>query len=452
VPASIRSVQEIRIDGAVFAFSITLTLLSAAVFGFLPALRATRANSHIWLRGGAQELGSGRGRLRGSLVVAQVSLAVVLLVGAGLLLRSFLLMQQVDLGYRDRGVFMAGVVFPSSRYRTTTDVLGAINGTLERLRASAAVKSAEATDLPPLLGGGDQDVTAIPVGEAMTGSEPPSIWYRGVTPGYIATMHMRLLAGRQFTPADRAGAPNVAIINSEAAARYWHGNDPVGRQMSLGRDPQAPKVTIIGVVAAGKHNGPNQPTKSELFFPLEQFPARGVTFVVEPAADHRSAVAALRDALESTDPLVPAPAISDIEALVGTAVSLPRLYATLVSTFAAAALLLAVLGVYGVMAFRVAQRQREIGVRLALGAAPSRILVMVLGEGSRLAMAGVVIGFAAAVALGRTVSALLFGIEPFDLTTFMIAALVLGLMTVAAAFIPARRAMRVDPITTIRGD
>jgi putative ABC transport system permease protein len=265
-------------------------------------------------------------------------------------------------------------------------------------------------------------------------------------------MGMRVIAGRDFTPADRQGSVAVGVVNEEAATRFWHGNSPIGRELAGGRDSGAPRITIIGVVATAHHDGPNQPVKAELFVPLEQFPARGMTFVLLPAGDRASAIAAFRDALRATDPLIPMPVVNELESLAGSTLSLPRLYATLVGIFAVAALLLAVLGVYGVTAFSVAQRQREIGVRLALGAEPTRIMSMVLTEGSKLAALGVLVGFAAALALGRTFSALLFGVSRFDIPTFVGVAVLLGLMTLVAALIPARRAMRVDPIRTIRSE
>jgi ABC-type antimicrobial peptide transport system permease subunit len=241
-------------------------------------------------------------------------------------------------------------------------------------------------------------------------------------------------------------------VNEEAAKAFWHGSNPVGRELAAGRDPSAPRLTVIGVVASARHDGPNQPYKPELFLPYEQFPARAVTFLIEPKNDAQSAWTAFRDALKATDPLVPVPARNDMESLVGSAVALPRLYATLVGIFASAALLLAALGVYGVMAFSVAQRQRELGVRLALGAAPSAIGAMILREGGRIAVLGVVIGFAAALAVGRAVNALLFGVTPFDLPTFLVAATVLAVVTVTACLVPAIRATRVDLLSTIRAD
>jgi putative ABC transport system permease protein len=311
------------------------------------------------------------------------------------------------------------------------------------------VRTAELTDLPPL-SGGDQDLSVLPIGEPPRTDRPPSVWFRSVSPGYHAAMHMRLVAGRAFTPDDRKGAPRVAILNEEAARRYLPGKSALGRVFAMGSASDAPRLTIVGIVATARHDGPNQPVKSEMFVPLAQFPSRGATVVLEPARDLPTLAAAYRQALHEVDPLIPISSFDRIERLVGDAVALPRLYATLVSVFAAAALLLAALGVYGVMAHAVAQRQREIGVRLALGAAPGGIRRMVLGEGSRLALFGLVIGLIAAVMLGRALGTLLFGVSQFDAPTFVTVPLVLGTITLLACWLPARRAMRMDPLVAMR--
>jgi putative ABC transport system permease protein len=451
VPDAVRRVQEIRVDAGVLGFAAAITLLSAAMFGVLPALHAARTGLMTSLRAGRGQTGRHGNLLRSGLVVTQLSLAVVLLVGAGLLLRSFLLMQRVDLGYRSGGVLLTGVRFPPARYPDGAQATAAIEDLLARLRASPAVKSAEITDLPPLAGG-DQDITAIPIGEPDRVGRPPSVWYRSISLGYLSTMGMRLVSGRNFAGEDRQGAPLVGIVNEEAAQKFWPGKNPLGRVLATGESPEAPKVTIVGVVASGRHDGANQPYKTELFLPLAQFPVRFMTLVIEPARDVPSVAGVYRQALREVDPLIPVSSLDPIEGLIGSTVELPRLYATLVALFAGAALLLAALGVYGVMAYAVSQRQREIGVRLALGAAPTGIRRMVLGHGGRLALLGLAIGLGAAVMLGELLAKLLFGVSRYDAPTFITVPLVLGAVTLVASWIPASRAMRMDPLTAIRED
>lgn len=451
VPGNVRNIQGVHIDGVVVGFTVTLTLLSGVLFGLLPALQVARPELMGALKSGGREIGGAGGRLRSGLVVAELAFAVVLLVGAGLLLRSFLLMQRVDLGYRTGGVVYIGIGLPRARYPDGARALLTVEDVLARLKGHTAIRSVEVTDLPPL-SAGDQDVTAIPIGEPRRTDQPEAIWYRAVTPGYIPQMQMQLVAGRNFTPEDRAGSVEVGIINQEAARRFWPGKDPIGRVLAQGEDSTSPRITIIGVVASARHDGPNQPFKVELFTPFAQSPSRGPVFVLEPSRDLESAVAAFRQALKEVDPLVPVASVEPLDQLVGTALSLPRLYALLIGIFAGAALLLAVLGVYGVVAYAVAQRQREIGVRLALGAAPSAIRRLVLGQGARLALIGTGLGLLVALGVGTLLKSLLFGVSAVDAPTFLAVPVVLGGMTVLACWLPARRAMRTDPLVAMRDD
>lgn len=448
VPSAVRDVQEVRVDGTVLAFAVGITLLSALLFGLVPALHAVRAGLMTSLRASAGQTGRDN-ILRRSLVVTQLSFAVILLVSAGLLLRSFLLMQRVDLGFKTDNVYLTAVTFRPQRYPDGQRALSAIQDVLTRLRANPAIKSAEATDLPPL-SGGDQDIGAIPVGGTPVAGQPPSIWYRSVTTGYLPTMNFRLVAGRGLTADDRKGAPLVGVINEEAARRFWPGENPVGKQLATGREANDPRVTIVGIVASGHHDGPNQPYKTELFVPLAQFPSRGVSLVVQPSRDAASMMSAVRQTLHDVDPLVPVGKFDALSDLAGGTVELPKLYATLVALFASAALLLAALGVYGVMAYSVTQRQREIGVRFALGAEPTGIRRMVLGEGGRLAVIGLAVGLVGAALSGQLLAKLLFGVGQYDPLTLIAVPLVLGGVTLVASWIPARRAMRLDPVRAIR--
>jgi len=300
--------------------------------------------------------------------------------------------------------------------------------------------------------GGDQDIAPTRVGEPANPNPPPSLWIRSVTPGYLQAMHMRLIAGRQFTADDRQGTDLIGILNEYAAERYFPGKDPIGRMLVRGSAPNAPRMTIVGVVATGRADGANAPFKPEIFVPITQRPARGVWVVIEPSRDLVAATRAFAQAVKDVDPLIPVSAMTPIEERIGSSVALPRLYATLVGIFAGVALLLAALGVYGVMAYSVTQRQREIGVRLALGAAPSGIQRMIFVQGGRLAAIGLLVGLTLSILLGQFLSKLLFGVTPFDVPTLVMVATVLGVATVTASWLPARRAMRLDPVAVIRQD
>ena len=448
VPPTVRDIQTIGINGTVVAYTIGISVVSGMLFGLLPSLKSTNSNLMGLLRSGMREVGSRRNWSQQLLVVGQLAIAVVLLVGAGLLIRSLAMMERVDLGYRTSGVLLGNVTLPGARYPGPKITL-TMDAILTQLRASPGIRAAELTDQPPL-NTGDQDMTAIAVGEPRHGSTPASIWYRVTSPGYLPLMQVRLLEGRYFDTRDRDGSAPVGIVNMEAVRKLWGGKSPLGRILSAGEDSSAPRLTVVGVVATDLQDGPNQPPKAELFVPLGQVPSNGFSVVVEPSHGAAGAVAALRTAVHAVDPLLPFEDPVAMEDIVSDVVALPRFYATLIGVFAAAALALAVIGVYGVMAYAVAQRQREIGVRLALGASPANIGRLMLRRGARLAAAGVVIGLLGAAAAGRLLSSLLFSITPTDLTTYLIVPLVLGATAFVACWVPARRAMRIDPIVAIK--
>ena len=454
VPDDVRRVQDIGVDFTVLLFAAAITILSAALFGVFPALQSVRSALAHSVRSGREGGGPSRStsNTRRGLVVVQLAMAVMLLVGAGLLMRSFAKMQTVDLGYRASGVALTGVAFPGARYQDAEALAVGMENLLTRLRQNPAIRSAEMTDLPVLNIGGDQDIAPIPVGEPANPNLPPSLWIRSVTPGYLQQMHMRLIAGRQFTGADRQGTDLVGILNEYAAERYFPGKDAIGRQLLRGSAPNAPRVTIVGIVATGRADGANAPFKPEIFVPIAQRPVRGVSVVIEPSRDLAAATRAFAQAVKEVDPLIPISAMQPIEERIGSSVALPRLYATLVGIFAGAALFLAALGVYGVMAYSVTQRQREIGVRLALGAAPSGIQRMIFLQGGRLAAIGLLVGLTLSMMLGQFLSKLLFGVTPFDVPTLVMVPSVLGVATVLASWLPARRAMKLDPVAVIRQD
>ncbi|MFN8652965.1 MAG: ABC transporter permease [Gemmatimonadales bacterium] len=450
VPPEISAIQGISFDLRAVVFTGVITVLAGVLFGVAPALQTVAGSLMSTIRAGGREGGRHTHRALHALVIAEVALAAALLIGAGLLIRSFERMQRVELGYRGDGVTLVSVGFPRTRYPDSTLTV-TVNGLLDRVRANPAVKGAEVTDIPPL-NPGDQDVTAIAVGEPQPAGQPGSVWYRKVTPGYRALMQYRLVAGRDLTPEDREGAPRVGLVNQEAARRLWGEKSPVGRVLRLGGSDDAPQLTIVGVVGSGRHDGPNQPYKPELFVPFAQFRSRGFAVALEPANDPRAALEAFKVALRETDPLIPVGDVQPIGELLRGATASSRTSATLIGCFAGVALLLSMIGVYGVMAYVVAQRQRELGVRLALGATPGTIRGLVLSQGARLATWGAVIGLGLALALGRFLRALLFEVSASDPGTLVAVPLLLCLMVLLACWIPARRAVRMDPLVAIRAE
>ena len=298
VPPLVRQVQEIGVNPMVVAFTAVVSVLAGILFGLLPALKSTDSKLMGLLRSGVRQIGTRGNQAQHVLVAAQLAIAVMLLVGAGLLIRSLAMMERIDLGYRTDGVLVDAVTYPASRYPDPKITLTMTN-LLAQLRANPAIRSAEVTDQRPLTNG-DQDITVIPVGEPRHGSIPDAVWYRVTSPGYLAQMQMRLVEGRYFTPQDREGSAPVGIVNAEAVRKLWGGKSPVGRVLATGEDSTAPHLTIVGVVAADRQDGPNQPPKTELFMPLGQIPANGFSVVVEPAHGNcrRDCRAASRDPRE----------------------------------------------------------------------------------------------------------------------------------------------------------
>ena len=451
IPANLLLMVDIKPDLMVVLFTIGIAVLAGLLFGLLPALQAGRTDLMAVLRTATGDGARGIGRLRSGLVVVELAIAVMLLVGAGLLMRSFMALQRTELGYRTSGLVTAGILFPRSTYPRAADIMVRVDDFLARARANPDIKSIETADIVPLQGGGDQDMNFFPDGVASE-SRPPSVWYRSVSAGYLKLMQFRLLAGRMFTDQDRIGSPQVAILNEEAAKRLFPGVDPVGRAVTSGLDSTADRFTIVGVVASTRTDGPNQPYKIEMFGPIHQFTTREFNVIVEPARSTAAAVNAVRQALKEVDASIPLSGVVSLDESFATVTALPRYFAIVVGSFAAMALLLAVVGVYGVMAYVVALRQREIGVRLALGAAPQGIMSWLLGQGAKLTLTGLILGIASAVVATRVIAALLYGVSALDAVTFAGVAVVLAGASLVACYLPARRARGVDPVVSLRSE
>ncbi len=451
IPSGIQSVQQIRPDGIVVAFTVGLALLAGVVFGIVPALQTARADLMGVLRT-AHAQGSRRlGVLRRGLVAAELAIALVLLVGAGLLLRTFLSLQQTDLGFRTDGIVTAGIFFTPARYQVIERVDGALDDLLQGLRAHPSVSAVEVADIPPLAPGGDQDMTLLADGLLPPdGQRPSGIWFRRVSHGYLSLLGVQLLEGRLFGPEDRMGTERVAVITRETARRLWPTQDAVGRFATTSTDPEATRVRIIGVIGDLRHDGPMVPIKPQVFLSLEQFRTRGATLLLTPENDRGAAIGALRSTLNEIDADMPLVGITSLDERYAAATQLPRYFATILSAFAAAALLLSVIGVYGMMAYSVSQRRQEIGVRLALGARPEGVLTLIMGEGARLALLGLGAGIVLAALSTRLLQANLYGVGKFDVPTFAVVSLILVASALLACWIPARRAGAVDPVIALR--
>jgi putative ABC transport system permease protein len=435
----------LTLDARVLAFTAAVTLVTAFFFSLLPALRLTSDVRFTALRQASfGELGRGA-LLRRGLVVAEVAVALVLLVGAGLLLRSLSELQRVDLGFETREVLTAGVVLPPARYGDREQLLAFQERLLERLRVLPGASSAAITSLRPF--SFDSDVSFEIEGRAppTTNADTPVAWFRTVTGEFFRTLDIPV-RGRPFEPIEAA---SVVIVGEALARRYWPDQQAIGRRIRF--QPEGPWLTIVGVVPDLKTNGPAVPPRAQLFVPARHLGARGLTLLVRAEASRLPAlVPALRDAVRAEDPSLPLSFVATMDQLAADAMVAPRFVSALVGLFALLALALASFGVYGVMAYVVSHRTREIGVRLALGAKPRDVFREVVGDGLRLAGLGAALGLGGAVLLSRSLSALLFEVSPRDPFVLTGAAVVLVTVAATACAAPARRAARVDPMAALR--
>jgi putative ABC transport system permease protein len=444
-PADIPRIDEIGINGAVVLFTFTVALLTGLVFGAIPALQASARGP----MGTIREAGRGAGghRIRGGLVVSEMALAVVLLMGSGLLIRSFVELTGVAPGFEPGNAIALRLSLQGQDYGTGERVRDRVDRVLERIRSLPGVTAAAATTVLPLSGRGSV------LNFAVDGPPPPpdvnaEIGVVSITPAYFEAMGMQLRGGRAFTAADGTDAPPVAVIN-EAAVRVWfHGDDPVGRRVTVG----SANPEVIGVVADVLQRDPSVPVLPELFRPFAQRPTSSVRIVVRSSGDAIALAPSLRSTIASLDPDLPIADIAPLDRLVATSVARPRFYMSLLALFAAIALVLAATGIFGVMSYTVAQRASEIGVRMALGARAGTVARMIVGRAMLLTGAGAAIGISLSLVLARVLQSQLFGIAALDPIALLVVLLVLAVSTAAASYLPARRAARLDPATALRSD
>ncbi len=442
---------EVGVDGRVLAVTAIVTLLAGALFGLVPAIRAGREDAVTALREGGRGGSGARGaaRARSTLVVAQVAVALALLIGAGLLVQSFQNLRTTDLGFQPAGVLAMQLNLPGEQYETG-DQRRAFYDELEaRLGAIPGVASVALTSTLPLTGF-DSDVSfnieGAPIPEP---GQPQATWFRRVTPGYLETMGIRLIDGRPFAPADNADATPVLIINQTFAGRYFPGEDPIGRRINMGNPGDPTWREIVGVAADIRNFGIREESRVATYSPCAQTTAGYVSPVLRTTVPPASIVPAVRRAIAELDETLAAGEITTMDELVLAALAPDRFIAMLLSLFAGLALVLAVVGLYGVVSYGVGRRLPEFGVRLALGAAGRDVAVMILRQSLVLVAIGLGVGLAAAVALTRLLGGLLFGVPALDAATFAGVTLLLLAAGAAAAAIPAFRAARLDPVRVL---
>jgi len=446
--------DQTSIDPRVLSATLCLSLLTGLLFGTIPALRSSSVDINDTLKQGGRGIiwrdGAG---LRSILLVGEMALALTLLVGAGLLIRSFLQLQGVESGFDATRVLKAWMFLPKKQYPASGQQAQFIRQVVERVQALPEVETAAASTILPLYSNdsGPFRVEGQPApqpNDSVVYAERPKI-----TPDYFRVVGIRVLQGRAFTWADDENSPEVAIVNEGMARRYWPGEDAIGKRVSINdRDGQPVWRQIVGVVNDVKHDGLTAATRPHIYIPTMQFTYPGAILAIRAKGDPAALANTIRREVAALDRNQPLIDIGTMEKVISDSVADRRFQMTLLAIFAAVALILAATGVYSVMATAVARRTREMGIRLALGAPPRDVLRLVVGQGMKLALAGVGIGLAAAFGLTRLMRGLLFGVSALDPLTFVAVALLLTGVALVACCIPARRAMRVDPLTVLRSE
>jgi putative ABC transport system permease protein len=449
---SLPRTTDIEVDGWVLVFTLTVSLLTGVAAGLVPAVRASKGNLNDSLKQGLgrTDADSGGSSTRSVLVVSEVALSLVLLIGAGLMIRSLSRLRSLDPGFDSHNVLTMSIALSPTRYEKPVQQAAFYDQLLQRVRSVPGVASAGAIDSLPLGGGGSTEPIAIEGHPALAMSEQPEVAVRTVEPGYFETMRIPLLQGRAPASGDVADRPGVILISESMAKRFWPGENPIGKRLKLTFFPDQSRE-VVGVVGDVKENGLAvvEPVAT-LYMPALQQPTRFMSLVVRASSRPSALVAAISGAVHEVDREQPVLDVVSMDDILVDSVSHQRFNMLLLSAFSGLALLLAAIGIYSVLAYSVRRRMREIGVRMALGAQRGDILRMILGQGTRLALVGTGIGIAVSFGLTRLIANQLFGVTATDPVTFLSVAVLIVLVALAACYIPARRAMRVDPVTALR--
>jgi predicted permease len=439
---------ELRLNGTVLLFTLGVALATGLLFGLAPALVTSRADTQQTLKEGGRSVSAGRGRqaLRRVLVVAEVALALALLVSAGLLLKSFARVQEVQTGFRPDHLLTLSLALPKAQYATGVQQIALFDRALARVAAVPGVHAVGATSVLPF--GGSWSTSGFAIEGYVPPPKQPGPWgdIRIVSPDFFRALDVPLLKGRVFTDQDGPGAVKVTVIDEEMVRRYWPHADPIGHRINRGSSKKPDLYTIVGVVGHTKHEGLDAESRIQLYYPYRQ--ATGVSFLtlaLRTGTEPRSALPGVRAALREVDPALPIFGVHTMSELVDSSTQERRFSALLLGLFAGMALLLASLGIYGVMSYSVAQRTQELGVRMALGAAKGNVLGLVLRQGMTLAALGLAVGLFSAFVCTRFLESQLFAIRAHDPETFLLVTAILGGVALAANLLPALRATRVDP-------
>ena len=454
-PGDLPRIHEVRVDGRVLAFTFALSLVTGVLFGLVPALAASNPDLNETLKeGGRGGTGSAkRQRMRSAFVISEITLALVLLIGAGLMLKSFWRLQRVDPGFNPDGVLTMRMMLPFEIYEKSAQRGAFYKQVLERISSAPGVDAVSATSRVPLTQGGTSGTISGENSAVGPTELPVEAEWRWVTPDFFKAMGTTLMEGRAFTDADSEGAPLVAAVDESFAQRYYPNEDPVGKRIKRGKlDSTRPWMTIVGVVRHVQSQRLDATSGVQVYFPFYQDPtAYNMSLVIRTSmADPLSLSGTVRAAIQSLDNNQPVYDVFSLRQIVGDSMAQRRFSMLLMGIFAAVALALAAVGIYGVMSYSVAQRRHEIGIRIALGAQTSDVLKLVVGQGMTMTLIGLAIGLATAVALTRLLETLLFGISATDWLTYAEIAALLASVALVACYLPAHRASQVDPMIALR--
>jgi putative ABC transport system permease protein len=453
-PGNIPRLESVGIDRQVLLFTLGISLVTGIVFGLAPALTISNPNLNEMLKeSGRSSTEGGRGRrLRDALAVAEIALSLVLLVGAGLLIKSFLRLQDVKPGFNPDNLLAVELVLPTAKYAENQQVVNFYDQLLQQLAGQPGVQGAATTSTLPLGGGGD--VLAFSVEGRMRASTErvPDAEARTVSPDYFRTLQIPLRSGRLLDERDNEQAPRAAVVSESLARKYFPGEDPVGKRITFG-DPQAPDVTwlnVVGVVGDVRQSGLDEEPYAQVYRSYKQSPRRALTVVVRTAGPPLNMLGVLQTQIRALDRQQPLYNARTVEQVLKQSIARPRFNMLLITILAAVAMILATVGIYGVISYMVTQRTHEIGIRMALGARPLDVFRMVLRQGLLIALLGVGTGLVAAFALTRLLASLLYDVRPTDALTFAAVSALLTAVVLLACYIPARRATRVDPMVALR--
>lgn len=448
-PPSIMRLDQVNVDIRVLGFTVVLSILTGIIFGLAPALQASKLDLSEALKEGSRGTGGAGHRLRNLLVISEIALALVLLIGAGLLVRSFLHVLDVKPGFEPSNLLTMKVSADGTKYQDEARVRAFYDEVINRVSNLPGVKAAAIVSNLPL--GGNVDKYGFHVEEKPLANpeEAPSVERYVVSPNYLRTMEIPLLAGREFTDRDGPDAPFVVMISESTAQTIWPDEDPIGKQVRMG-GPQGPLRTIVGITRNVNHYALDTAPDLQAYVPEAQWTGSDLNLVIRSTLETKPLLDSVRNEIWAVDKDLPIYRVAMMEELVSSSVAQRRFIVVLLAALAGLAGTLAAFGIYSVTSYSVSQRTQEFGVRMALGAQANDVLKLVLAQGARLALGGIAIGFAASIALTRVISSLLFGIGPTDFFTFALVSLIVGVVTLVACLVPARRATRVDPMIALR--